>query len=370
MKKILALVLACILVFALAACASGKTETAASATSASAAASSSAASASAASTPAASASASSSAAASAAGSSADQPYIIMVNALNGHPVYEQQAEAARKAAEDYGVKLEIIGPSMGTQTVINDYVAAMENAITLAPDAIICEPFDPALFAGVTSAHAAGIPVFCTSNGTDNTDEYISCSGTDNTQYGITAADMIAEASGGEAHLLVVLGNLTTVNQVEQLEGIKKEIADKYPNMEVVDAVADDNDLSKAVSLFQDNFNAYPEIDTVVMLESTGGPGAAQVAKEMGKQVRILDIDAVAETIDNIEAGEEWATLAQNFYKRGYESVRMAYEYLTQDGKVQYSQFMDSGTVLITKDNAATYEDDLWAAVKVKGTSW
>ena len=31
---------------------------------------------------------------------------------------------------------------------------------------------------------------------------------------------------------------------------------------------------------------------------------------------------------------------------------------------------MDSGTVLITKDNAATYEDDLWAAVKVKGTSW
>ena len=111
--------------------------------------------------------------------------------------------------------------------------------------------------------------------------------------------------------------------------------------MEVVDAVADDNDLSKAVSLFQDNFNAYPEIDTVVMLESTGGPGAAQVAKEMGKQVRILDIDAVAETIDNIEAGEEWATLAQNFYKRGYESVRMAYEYLTQDGKVQYSQFMN-----------------------------
>ena len=31
----------------------------------------------------------------------------MVNALNGHPVYEQQAAGARKAAEDYGVNLEI-----------------------------------------------------------------------------------------------------------------------------------------------------------------------------------------------------------------------------------------------------------------------
>lgn len=300
----------------------------------------------------------------------EAPYVIMVNALNGHPVYEQQAEAARKAAEDYGVNLEIIGPSMGTQTLINDYVTAMENAITMEPDAIICEPFDPALFESVTKAHEAGIPIFCTSNGTDKEEEFISCSGTDNYQYGITAADMIAEASGEEAHLLVVLGNLTTVNQVEQLNGIKDRIAEKYPNMEVVDAVADENDLSKAVSLFQDNFNSYPEIDTVVMLESTGGPGAAKVAKEMNKEVRILDIDAVEETIANIEAGGEWATLAQNFYKRGYETVRMAYEYLTQDGDVAYGNFVDSGTVLITKDNAATYEEDLWAAVKTKGTDW
>ena len=302
--------------------------------------------------------------------SEDAPYIIMVNALNGHPVYEQQAEAARKAAEDYGVNLEIIGPSMGTSTIVSDYVAAMENAITLQPDAIICEPFDPALFTCVTQAYEAGIPVFCTSNGTDNTEEYISCTGTDNTQYGITAADMIAEATGGKANLLVVLGNLTTVNQVEQLEGIKSRIAEAYPDMKVVDAVADENDLSKAVTLFQDNFNAYPEIDTVVMLESTGGPGAAQVAKEMNKEVRILDIDAVAETIANIQAGTEWATLAQNFFKRGYESVRMAYEYLDQDGQIEYSQFMDSSTVLITAENAPTYEEDLWAAVKMKGMPW
>ncbi len=300
----------------------------------------------------------------------DQPYIIMVNALNGHPVYEQQAEAARKAAEDYGVKLEIIGPSMGTATLSQDYIAAMENAITLKPDAIICEPFDPAFFQCVKDATAAGIPTFCTSNGTDDEADYISTIGTDNTQYGITAADMIAEATGGKANLLVVLGNLTTVNQVEQLNGIKDRIAEKYPDMKVVDAVADDNDLAKAVTLFQDNFNTYPEIDTVVMLESTGGPGAAQVAAEMNKEIRVLDIDAVEETIKNIQNGTEWATLAQNFFKRGYESVRMAYEYLTQDGKVEYGKFVDSSTVLITAENAATYEEDLWAAVKVKGTSW
>ncbi|MCI9134462.1 MAG: sugar ABC transporter substrate-binding protein [Lachnospiraceae bacterium] len=302
--------------------------------------------------------------------SGDKPYIIMVNALNGHPVYEQQAEAARKAAEDYGVHLEIIGPSMGSATVIQDNIAAMENAITLKPDAIICEPYDPTLFQGVKQATEAGIPVFCTSNVTDDENDYITCIGTENFTYGETAVDMIAEVSGGEANILAVLGNLTTTNQVEMLNGMKSRIEEKYPDIKIVDAVADDNDLSKAVALFQDNFNTYPEIDTVVMLEATGGPGAAQVAREMKKEVRILDIDAVEETIDNIIAGDEWATMAQNFFKRGYESVRMAFEYLEAEGNVEFPKYVDSGTVLITQENADTYEEDLWKAITMKGTEW
>ena len=301
---------------------------------------------------------------------AEAPYVIMVNALNGHPVYEQQAEGARKAAEDYGVNLEIIGPTMGVATGMSDYIVALENAITLAPDAIICEPYDPACFAGVKSATAADIPVFCTSNITDDENDYITCIGTENYTYGQTAVDMIAEAADGTANILVVMGSLTTTNQVEALNGMRDRIAESYPNIKIVDAVADENDLSKAVALFQDNFNTYPEIDTVVMLEATGGPGAAQVAGEMNKEVRILDIDAVAETIDNIVAGEEWATMAQNFYKRGYESVRMAYEYVTSGGTATFPKYVDSGTVLITAENAATYEDDLWAVICTKGTPW
>ena len=301
---------------------------------------------------------------------AEAPYVIMVNALNGHPVYEQQAEGARKAAEDYGVNLEIVGPTMGAVSGSSDYVIAMENAITLAPDVMICEPYDPIVFPSVKQATAAGIPVFCTSNLPESDEDYITCIGTGNYAYGQTAVDMIAEAADGKANILVMVGALTTTNQAEMLQGMRDRIAEKYPDIKIVDAVADENDLSKAVALFQDNFNTYPEIDTVVMLEATGGPGAAQVAREMNKEVRILDIDAVAETIDNIIAGDEWATMAQNFFKRGYESVRMAYEYYTSGGTAEFPKYVDSGTVLITAENAATYEEDLWAAVCIKGTPW
>ena len=302
---------------------------------------------------------------------ADQPYVILVNALVGHPVYEQQAEAARKAAEEYGVKLEIIGPTFGTTTIVTDYIAAMENAITLAPDAIIGEPFDPSLFEVFNRAKEAGIPMFLTSNLLEDQDAFISWIGTDNYNYGLNAADMIAAKTDGKANICVVMGDLATTNQVEQRQGLEDRIAEKYPDMKITNVVADKNDVATAMSVIEDTLNTYPETNVVIMLESTGGPGVVQVCGEMNRtDVLILDIDAVEATIDNIAAGKVWATLAQNFYKRGYESVRMAYEYLTEGDAATFAKLNDSGTVLIDQSNVDTYAEDLWGAIVYKGTPW
>lgn len=301
----------------------------------------------------------------------DQPYVILVNALVGHPVYEQQAEAARKAAEEYGVKLEIIGPTFGTTTIVTDYIAAMENAITLAPDAIIGEPFDPSLFEVFNRAKEAGIPMFLTSNLLEDQDAFISWIGTDNYNYGLNAADMIAAKTDGKANICVVMGDLATTNQVEQRQGLEDRIAEKYPDMNITNVVADKNDVATAMSVIEDTLNTYPETNVVIMLESTGGPGVVQVCGEMNRtDVLILDIDAVEATIDNIAAGKVWATLAQNFYKRGYESVRMAYEYLTEGSAATFAKLNDSGTVLIDQSNVDTYAEDLWGAIVYKGTPW
>ncbi len=302
---------------------------------------------------------------------AEQPYIILVNALIGHPVYEQQAEAARKAAEEYGVNLEIIGPTFGTNTIVTDYLNAMETAMQMAPDAIICEPFDPSLFDVFHRAAQAGYPLFLTSNLLENQDDFVAWIGTDNYNYGLSAADMIAEKTGGKANICVVMGELATTNQAEQRQGILDRIEEKYPDMKVLNTVADKNDLSIAMTEAENTLNAYPDVNVFVMLESTGGPGVAQTCSEMGRDdVLILDIDAVEATIDNIKSGKVWATLAQNFYKRGYESIRMAYEYLNEGENTTFAKMNDSGTVLIDESNADSYEEDLWGAIVYKGTDW
>lgn len=304
-----------------------------------------------------------------------KPYVIMVNALNGIPVYDQQAEAAKKAAEDYGIKLEITGPEVGktdagVDAVIKDYKAAMEDAISKKPDAIICEPFDPEIYDSVEAAHKAGIPVFCTSNGTEDKEQFIACCGTDNEEYGKKAADLMAEKTGGSASVLVVVSSETVPTQAAQLEAFKKQCSEKYPDIKVAAVASDDADLPTAEAVFKENFTVHPDVNAVLMLESVGSAGAVTVAKEMGREICILDIDTSKEKIDNITSGAVWATLAQNYYKRGYEVVRMAYEYITNDGKVEYGEFKDSSAVLITAENAADYEKILWDNVCTKGKEW
>jgi ABC-type sugar transport system substrate-binding protein len=298
-----------------------------------------------------------------------KPYhIILVNALVGHPVYEQQAVGARMAAKDYGVNLEIIGPTMGTSALVEETTNFIDQAITMKPDAIITEPWDATLNAPLQRVYNAKIPNFCTSNLPDNPNHFISWIGTDNYNYGKTSADMIAEKTGGKANVCIMMSFLDISNQVEIRKGFMDRIAEKYPGIKVSVTESDQANMDIAMKKFEEIFRAYREVDVVWMLEGTGGPAAAQVAQEMGRKVLILDVDAVDQTIDLIGKGQIWATLAQNFYKRGYESVRMAYEYLSNGNANSFEKYNDSGVVLINSSNVGTYEKDLMGAIRYKGT--
>ena len=293
--------------------------------------------------------------------------IVLVNALVGHPVYEQQAVGARMAAEDYGVNLEIIGPT-GTGSLIEDTNNFIDNAISMRPDAIIAEPWDTSLNAAIQRIYDAGIPVFCTSSPPENEDLCVAWIGTDNFNYGITAADMIAEKTGGKANVCIMFQSLDAINQQEQATGFEQRIAEKYPDIKLVIKEFDRADMAIALQKFEEIFRGYPEVDTVMMVEGTGGPAAAQVAQEMNREMLILDIDAVDQTVDLIAKGQIWATLAQNFYKRGYESVRMAAEYLDNGNADSFNKANDSGVVLITQETVERYEQDLMDAIRYKGT--
>lgn len=303
-----------------------------------------------------SAGAASAGASSASQSGKKQPYVIWVNPLVGSAVFTQADEGIKAASQKYGFKLKIVGPSTLDDTQM---VQALESAIDESPDLIVTTPYDySALEQSYKKAAAKKIPIIDISSDSPK-EGRVSFIGTDNTKYGQLAADYINKQKNGKANVLIMMANLDTSNQLEQKKAFEAQAAAKYPGIKVVLTDADKGDPSAAVQKFQDILKAHPEIDTILSLESIGGPSAAVVLKEknlIGK-VTVLAIDDNKDTLSYIKNDVLWGTMAQNFYKMGEKAGELAMDYL--NGKTVPSTF-DSGTVLITKSNLDTYSKEFY----------
>ena len=236
----------------------------------------------------------------------------------------------------------------------------------MKPDAIVAEPWDPSMYAALKRAKDAGIPVACTSNMPPE-DLCFAFIGTNNTKYGIDAADVLAKKMNGKAGVMIMMSKLDISNQVESKNAFEARLKEKYPGMKVVLVDFDDANLQTATEKFDAAFRAYPQINAVILFEGTGAQAAAAIAKEQNKKIVILGVDPIQETLDGIRKGNIWGTMAQNFYRRGYESIRYCVEYLNGN-KSAFNKVNDSGLVLVTKDNVDTVVTDLAKATHKVGT--
>lgn len=282
----------------------------------------------------------------------EQPYVIWVNPLVGSAVFTCADEGITAASEEFGFKLKIIGPSVLDDTQMYQ---ALQSALVEKPDVIVTTPYNYTALAPLyVQAQEEGIPIIDISSDSGVDSGRVSFIGTDNTTYGQLAADYINEEKGGEAHVLTMMANLDTSNQLEQRTAFEAKCAEEYPGIETVLVDEDNGDSATALQKFEDDLKAHPEIDTIFCLESIGGVAAANAVKELGLegQITILAIDDNEDTVQFVRDGKIWATMAQNFYKMGYTAGEYAVKHLNGE---EVDSVVDSGTVLITAENADTY---------------
>ncbi|MFT4107087.1 MAG: substrate-binding domain-containing protein [Lacrimispora sp.] len=284
-----------------------------------------------------------------------EPYVIWVNPLVGSAVFTSADNGIKDASKEFGFKLKIIGPSVLDDTQMYE---ALQNALVENPDLVVTTPYNFSAVQGLyTEAKEKGIPIINISSDSDEAGR-VSFIGTDNTAYGQLAADYINEEKNGKANVMIMMANLDTSNQLEQKTAFEEKCKKEYPGINVVLTDEDKGDSVTALQKFQDNLKAHPEIDTILCLEAIGGVSAANAIEELGmKDITILAIDDNEDTLQYIRDGKVWGTMAQNFYKMGYTAGEFARDYL--EGK-KVDSIVDSGTVLITKDNIDTYQDEFY----------
>ena len=284
--------------------------------------------------------------------SAEGLEITFVTPLLGNPVWLAAKQGADDAAAEIGATVNWVGPS---DIDMDEQVRQCELAIVEGVDGIICCPLSPVIFETVyAEALAEGIAVINTavdtSEGTRTA--YI---GTDYVNFGEQAARNLAEKLGGEGEVACLVTSLDSENQMAEMEAGKALLEREYPNVKIVVVETSNSNTAQAADKTSAILDAYPELDAVWTLESTSPLGVAQTLQERGMldQIVVLGIDDTEDVLDLIDQGMIWGTMTQDFYKMGYESVKMI-ETVKAGGTVESVQ--DSGTQLVTKDNLEEYK--------------
>ena len=284
----------------------------------------------------------------------DKKRIVFVSGIVGLPVLQPARIGAQTRGEELGYEVSWVGPTQFSEIAM---VEQMEIALAEKVDAVLTSPTNPSVFRPIYEQYAKeGLPIvnviIDAYQGEDLRVGYI---GTDQQQYGINAARHLGEKMGGDARIAVLMTTLDMGNQVAQLAAFEETLKAEFPGMEVVVKEPDQSDAAIAAEKISAILLTYPEVNAIFCLEVACAPAAAQVFRETGRRdVTVLGIDDVDDTLGAIREGLVWGTMTQDFYKMGYNAVGMVHAHLNGE---PVPDVTDSGTVLVTAGNIDTYKD-------------
>ncbi len=265
-------------------------------------------------------------------------------------------EAAEK---ELGITTKYLGPQgYDMEGLVN----TIEQQIGENPAGMEIIGFVEELAPSINKAIEAGIPVVTLDADTATSNRYTFI-GTGNYNAGRQCGKLLGEALGGEGKvaLITVLGQ---TNLEDRSQGVRDELAENFPNMELVQTIDCGADEQKTVDGVKAAIQANPDLAGIIGVEQTGGTGSAIAVKEMNMvgEVVIVAFDRNDTVLKEIEDGVIYASVAQKSALMSYLGVKLLYYYnhapvpITQDDKaaniISLPGYIDTGTIAITKDNA------------------
>jgi ribose transport system substrate-binding protein len=293
----------------------------------------------------------------------DQQYTIaLVPGLTTDAFYITMQRGAQAAADALGVELVFQGAADFNPVT---QVPVLDAVIARQPDAILIAPTDKTqLVEPLRRAHDAGIPVITVDTfigtgqyqtGSGDADFPLSYIASDNVLGGRMAARALAEAIGGEGQVYVsnVNPGISTTDQRE--EGFKAEMAENFPNIEVLETQFNENDANNAASQLQAVFARNPNLKGVFGANLFSALGAANGVQQAGQtgNIRVVAFDAPTSIVDNINTGLVDVAIAQHPAEIGYFGVVSAYAHLTGQS---IPTAIGTGFTVINKDNVSDPE--------------
>lgn len=261
-------------------------------------------------------------------------------------------EGAKMAAAEYDVELTILAPD--SEEDFEAQIRYIDEAIAMKPDAIILSPTS---MSEITEAAdrivAAGISLSLVDSELDEDIQALVVE-TDNRAAGNKMGEFILKNLPDDPVIGVVAHVESSSTAVERLEGLKEGLGKQADN--IVGTVYCDSNYDKAYRLTEEMLGKHPELNVLVGLNEYSAVGAARAVKDMGMTDKILMVgfDSSIEEVHMLEEEVFKAIVIQKPFNMGYLGVENTVALL--QGK-KFSDRVDSGSELITKENMYTEEN-------------
>ena len=273
-----------------------------------------------------------------------------------HPFFEPIGADAEEYAKTNNCTIITKAPDSSNA---QQQIEIMENLISMNVDGIAIGPTDTsALVPTINKAIEKGIKVICFESEAPDSDA-LAFIGTDNYKAGRHLGEVIGKNLNGEGKIVILTGLPTQFSLNERIRGIEEYLAEKYPNIQVVDTQPSEGDPQKAVTCTENMIQAHPDFDALIGIDATAGPAAASVWKAKGWQDDpdhlILTFDDMADNLQGVRDGYIKAIVAQR-QTTWAEQIIDTLNALCDGESVE--AYIDTGSVEITIDNIDTYVDE------------
>lgn len=171
----------------------------------------------------------------------------------------------------------------------------------------------------------------------------------------------LIQLMGEEGTMILVLENLGDINTLVRQEAVEYVVA-QYPNVEIVQTVADIATASEGFDKVSDALAANPGVTAIISNAGTASIGIANALADFyatnpdADHIFAATMDQSEEVLNGVRNGQIDFTVAQNGWLMGYGSLLALA--LLADGwePVEFGQFIDTGYTFIDQSNVDDWE--------------
>jgi ribose transport system substrate-binding protein len=285
------------------------------------------------------------------GSNDEDITIAVVLKTLSTPYWKVMEAGVLQAAEDLGVKVNIVGPP--SEAEIMQQVNQIEDQLSKNPDAILVAPIQPPTV--VPLLEATDIPVITLDTDAD-IENRLSYIGTDNYTAGVEGAKFLIEELGLKQGDKVALidgapGNPATNDRIK---GAKDTFTEA--GIEIAAEQPADSDSTKAMNVMENILQVEKDLKAVFVASDDMALGALRAIEPSGLDIKVVGVNGDQVAAESILNGGMFASVAQKPYDMGYLGVQKAVAAIKGE---EIEERIDSGIDIIKKDNAQEQIDFL-----------